>query len=111
MVVLKAILRFSRDVARQVAEADLLKHPVLVNALEPFVGKVNMLTTSGPLWKKWRSAFNPGFSVQHLIGQVPMVVDCSQEFVRLLDEHSSADRLFRMEEEVCRWDLGLDLRY
>lgn len=64
------------------------------------MGKVNMLTTSGPLWRKWRSAFNPGFSVQHLVGQVPMIIDCCKDFVRILDEHSSADRVFRMEEEV-----------
>ncbi|KAJ8109432.1 hypothetical protein OPT61_g7458 [Boeremia exigua] len=90
------------DVARQVAEVDLPKHPILVDVLEPFMGRVNMLTTSGPLWKKWRSAFNPGFSVQNIVGQVPMMVDCCREFVRLLDEHSSADRVFRMEEEATK---------
>lgn len=72
----------------------------MVDFLEPLVGRVNMVTTSGPLWKRWRSAFNPGFSVQQLVGQVPAIVDCGQEFVKLLDDHASANRIFRMEEEV-----------
>jgi cytochrome P450 len=87
-------------VARQVSEAGLLKHPHVVTTLEPFAGKLNMVTTSGPLWKKWRVAFNPGFSATHLIAQVPMMVDCCQEFIKALDGHASANRLFRMEEEV-----------
>lgn len=95
-------LRHHSDAARQVVEADLLKHPLTVETLEPFAGKINMLTASGPLWKKWRNVFNPGFSVQHLVGQVPMMVDYCQKFVRLLDEHASSDRVFRMEEDVCR---------
>lgn len=78
----------------------MLKHPLTVTTLEPFAGKINMLAASGPLWKKWRSVFNPGFSVQHLVGQVPMMVDCCQKFIRLLDEHASSDRVFRMEEEL-----------
>jgi cytochrome P450 len=60
-----------------------------------------MLTASGALWKKWRSIFNPGFSVQHLVGQVPMMVDSCQMFIELLDQHATCDRVFRMEEEVC----------
>lgn len=95
------LLTLRRDAARQVVDADLLKHPLTVETLEPFAGKINMLTASGPSWKKWRSMFNPGFSVQHLIGQVPMMVDFCQKFVQLLDQHASTDRVFRMEEEVC----------
>jgi cytochrome P450 len=72
----------------------------VVEFVEPFIGSVNMLTSSGPLWKKWRAAFNPGFSTQHLICQIPMFVDCCREFVRLLDDHANTKRVFRMEEEV-----------
>ncbi|KAF3040312.1 hypothetical protein E8E12_007633 [Didymella heteroderae] len=61
-----------------------------------------MLTASGPLWKKWRSIFNPGFSVQHLVGQVPMMVDCCQKFIRVLDQRASSDCVFRMEEEATK---------
>ncbi|KAF1934180.1 cytochrome P450 [Didymella exigua CBS 183.55] len=70
------------DVARHVAEPDLPKHPAVVEFVESFIGKVNMLTTNSPL--------------------VPMFVDCCREFLRLLDEHSDADRVFRVEEEATK---------
>lgn len=90
----------SSDVAHQVAEAELAKPAILADAVKPLVGTENILITNGPLWKKWRGAFNPGFSIQHVAGQIPTIVDCCHDFVRILDEHSSADRVFRMEEEV-----------
>jgi cytochrome P450 len=41
-------------------------------AIEPLAGKMNMLSTDGAFWKKWRGVFNPGFSIQQVISQVPV---------------------------------------
>lgn len=38
--------------------------------------------------------------MQHIISQVPAIVNCAQAFVDILDKHASANRVFRMEEEV-----------
>jgi cytochrome P450 len=50
--------------------SNLPKHEQVRNVLEPLMGPQNLLTTDGALWKKWRTIFNPGFSVQHLMTQV-----------------------------------------
>ncbi|OAL56575.1 cytochrome P450 [Pyrenochaeta sp. DS3sAY3a] len=34
--------------------------------------------------------------------QVPVIVECAQAFVKLLDQHASANRVFRLEEETTK---------
>jgi cytochrome P450 len=65
------MLRVVRNIAQQVSDSGLHKHPGVANVVNPLAGKLNMLTTEGAVWKKWRSIFNPGFSVQQVISQVP----------------------------------------
>jgi cytochrome P450 len=64
------MLTHYREIARQVSESGIKKHPNLGEVLEPLAGKLNILTTDGALWKKWRSIFNPGFSIQQVLSQV-----------------------------------------
>lgn len=90
------------DVAREVSESGIPKHPSLIDTIEPLAGKRNILTTEGQLWKKWRSVFNPGFSIQQVVSQVPVIVDCAQAFVNLLDQHAAADHVFRLEEDTTK---------
>lgn len=88
------------EIARQISESGIPKHPSLAETMEPLAGRLNMLTTDGAFWKKWRSIFNPGFSVQQVISQVPSIVECGEAFVKILDDHASAQHVFRLEEEV-----------
>ncbi|CAO2657275.1 Nn.00g034010.m01.CDS01 [Neocucurbitaria sp. VM-36] len=90
------------EAAREISESGLPKHPTLVEAVEPVAGKRNILTTEGALWKKWRSVFNPGFSIQQVVSQVPVIVECAEAFINILDGHASADRVFRLEEETTK---------
>ncbi|KAF2823462.1 cytochrome P450 [Ophiobolus disseminans] len=91
------------DIAQRVSESTLAKPPVLGAVLEPIAGKLNMLSTANyALWKKWRSIFNPGFSIQQIVSQVPVMVGCGQAYVKILDEHVSANRVFRLEEEATK---------
>ncbi|KAH8726829.1 cytochrome P450 [Phaeosphaeriaceae sp. PMI808] len=39
-----------------------------------------MLTTEGEFWRKWRSIFNPGFSIQQVVSQVSMYVTLISTF-------------------------------
>ena len=96
------LLKYYREVAREISESGLPKHSSLTQVIEPLAGKNNMLTTNGQLWKKWRSIFNPGFSVQQVISQVPTIVECGEAFINILDEHALADRVFRLEEETTK---------
>lgn len=96
------LLTYDREVARQISESGMPKHPSLTEVIEPLAGKKNILTTEGLLWKKWRAVFNPGFSIQQIVSQVPVIVECAQAFVKLLDQHASANRVFRLEEETTK---------
>jgi cytochrome P450 len=88
------------EIARQLSESGLPKHPTLATVLEPLAGKHNLVTSEGSVWRKWRNIFNPGFSTQQVISQVPAIIECGEAFVKLLDDHAAASRVFRLEEEV-----------
>ncbi|KAL6705889.1 hypothetical protein ACN47E_006349 [Coniothyrium glycines] len=90
------------EVARQVSESGLPKHPSLASVIEPLAGKLNILTMDGALWKKWRTVFNPGFSIQQVVGQLPAIIDCAEAFIKILDAHAQATRVFRLEEETTK---------
>ncbi|KAF2275080.1 cytochrome P450 [Westerdykella ornata] len=90
------------ETAHQLSEAKLNKDPALLDVVEPLAGRENILCSDGLRWKKWRAIFNPGFSVQQLMSQVPMIVDCAAAFVRILDNHAAHNDLFRMEEEATK---------
>ena len=73
------------------------------HVVEPLTGPSNLLLSEGAEWKKQRAIFNPGFSIQHLMSQVPIIVDILQNFVKVLEQHAEKEEIFRVEEEVgCR---------
>ncbi|KAH3912265.1 hypothetical protein HBI56_005760 [Parastagonospora nodorum] len=90
------------DIDRYISDSGLDKHPSLGGTLESIAGKWNILTTDGAYWKKWRTVFNPGFSIQHTVSQVPVMVEYTESLVKILDEHASAERIFRLEEETTK---------
>ncbi|KAF2868049.1 cytochrome P450 [Massariosphaeria phaeospora] len=89
------------------ADATLPKHRSLKDVIAPLAGHANMLSSYGPMWKKWRSAFNPGFSVHYLMQQVTTIVDCSEAFVEILDQHATTGRVFRLEEETTKMTIDI----
>lgn len=80
----------------------LRKHPALRETLRPLAGQENMVVSDGAIWKKWRSVFNPAFSVQQLMAQVPLIVDCGERFTQILDRLAVNNELFRLEEEATK---------
>jgi cytochrome P450 len=76
------------------------KHPAFAEHLGPISGEVNLLLSDGPVWKKQRAVFNPGFAPQHIMSQASIVIDVTEEYVRALDRRAAANQVFRLEEEV-----------
>ncbi|KAG9516228.1 cytochrome P450, partial [Aureobasidium melanogenum] len=83
------------------------KHPVLGEALSVISGGGDMLSSDGPQWKVWRSAFNPGFSVAHLMTMMPTIVDNVATFAQILHKHAVNNELFRMEHHATRLTIDI----
>ncbi|KAF1975398.1 cytochrome P450 [Bimuria novae-zelandiae CBS 107.79] len=45
------------------------------DTIAPLAGTTNMPISEGAVWKAQRAAFNPGFSVKHLMEEVPRLLD------------------------------------
>lgn len=65
-------------------------------------GPGDMVTSSGPHWKKWRSIFNPGFAPSQLMTLVPGIVDQVTVFAQKMTELSKSHEAFRLEELATR---------
>ena len=76
----------------------LTKHPMLKEYLTPIVGKDNLVTMEGPMWKQWRGMFNPGFSSGQIMKLIPSIVDEVVIFRDILRERSRKNEIFRLEE-------------
>ncbi|TKA82843.1 hypothetical protein B0A55_00995 [Friedmanniomyces simplex] len=86
------------DIMHEITVANSLpKHPAVDKFLQNFGGPGNLVSSEGALWKKWRSAFNPGFSASHLMSLVPLMVDECDIFCDVLTKHAKNKGLFRME--------------
>jgi cytochrome P450 len=80
----------------------LPKHPSLNDFLEPLAVAENIVSMSGPVWKKWRGLFNPGFAAGHILTLVPGIVDDSQIFANILAKHAENGDVFLLEEAATR---------
>ncbi|KAF2723236.1 cytochrome P450 [Polychaeton citri CBS 116435] len=77
---------------------NLPKHELVADFLRWFGGANNIVSTEGAVWKKWRSAFNPGFNAGHLMASmVPLIVDEMAIFTKIMEKKAQANELFRME--------------
>lgn len=89
-------------VCQQVSDYNAKKHRSMQSFLVPLLGRDDMVSTNGELWKRWRTMFNPGFSTQHLMTLVPGIVDDVLVYVDKLNEHVDMGDVFRLEEETTR---------
>ena len=59
---------FDTDMMNSITvQQSLPKHPEVDKFMEHLGGAGNIVSAEGGEWKKWRSAFNPGFSASHLM--------------------------------------------
>ena len=75
----------SPDMISQVMQDRLLpKHKGLRYFLKPLTGEFDLVTMEGPMWKRWRTIFNPGFSASHIMTLIPAMVEETQIFRGIL---------------------------
>ncbi|MCJ1404138.1 hypothetical protein MMC11_007363 [Xylographa trunciseda] len=76
----------------------LPKYPALRNFFRPIAGEHDLVSMEGPLWKKWRGIFNPGFSASHLSSLVPQMVQEMVIFCNILQEKAEKQELIYMKD-------------
>lgn len=76
----------------------LPKHPTVPEFLTQIVGKHNLVSMEGPMWKQWRVNFNPGFSANQVMNLIPGIVDEVVVFRDLLRVQASKNEIFQLEE-------------
>ena len=55
------------------------------------------MTMEGPLWKKWRGVFNPGFGASYLTTLVPEIVEEASVFCKILEERVTLGGIFQLK--------------
>ncbi|KAK5155969.1 hypothetical protein LTS14_005535 [Recurvomyces mirabilis] len=97
------LMIFDTDVMAEITVKNSLpKHIEVDKFLQNFGGPGNLVSSEGALWKKWRSAFNPGFSAAHLMSLVPVMLDEGQIFVDILKKRVRNNEVFRVERDTTR---------
>lgn len=66
-----------------------------------------MVLAEGAMWKKQRTAFNPGFSNQYLMEQVPQILDVFEKYVDALELHATRNEVFRVEEDATKLTIDI----
>ena len=100
----RMLIAISPELMHQYSQERYLpKHSAVQKFLDPFVGKHNLISTEGSMWKQWRARFNPGFRAVQVMNLIPGIVDEVVVFRDLLRERASKNEMFQLEE------LGLNL--
>lgn len=98
----------SADVANQVTVTHSLpKFAMQREYMKPMTGGMDLTTLEGREWKFWRSVFNPGFSIQHLMTMVPQMVEEISVFCELLKDRARTDKLVFLDPLTI--NLNLDI--
>ncbi|KAJ6258575.1 hypothetical protein Dda_6621 [Drechslerella dactyloides] len=66
--------------------------------LMPLTGANNMISVSGNAWKFWRTVFNPGFALQHLMTLVPGIVKDCEVFCKVMEKHAASGKIVNLEK-------------
>lgn len=78
-------------------EHPLPKHETLRIFLRPLTDGLDIVSMNGPLWKKWRGIYNPGFSLNNVMQLVPDIVRETLIFCEILQEHAQKQDIFPMK--------------
>ncbi|KAF2758982.1 cytochrome P450 [Pseudovirgaria hyperparasitica] len=79
----------------------LPKHFMVKRFMEQVGGyEGNLVSSEGIQWKKWRAAFNPGFSLTQVMSLVPQITEDVVRFRDILLEKAKNKELFRLEHDT-----------
>ena len=73
------------------------KYHMVKNFLNPLTDGLDIVTMEGQMWKTWRGIYNPGFSLSHLMSQIPLIVDETRIFCEILQEHAQKSDIFKLK--------------
>src|SRR5579859_5140069 len=74
------------------------------------VGPSSMLVTDGPRWQKLQKLFNPAFSPSRLELFIPVVVEETLKFVKVLDEAAYRESVIPVSEPLVVQSAAGELR-
>ncbi|KAF4628546.1 hypothetical protein G7Y89_g9608 [Cudoniella acicularis] len=88
----------SPDTLYQVTQQHPLeKVPAMRTFLKPLTQGYDIVTMKGEVWKKWRGVFNPAFSASNLMNLVPAMVEKTDIFYSILQEHADRQDIIAMK--------------
>ncbi|EPS35948.1 hypothetical protein H072_10593 [Dactylellina haptotyla CBS 200.50] len=90
------------NLAHQAAQVHVLDkdNDALDFVLKPLSGPDNLVSASGQIWKFWRTIFNPGFAVQHLMTLVPGIVRDCETFVEIMEKRAKKGEVIDLEKHT-----------
>ncbi|KAI1759479.1 cytochrome P450 4V3 [Hypoxylon sp. FL1150] len=92
----------------------LPKHSVATEFMYPLTGNVDIVSSEGELWKKWRSRFSPGFSPRNLTALLPELIEEAQVFVDglkgLAGKNEEWGPVFQLEEKTTNLTFDIIVR-
>ncbi|KAI1081024.1 cytochrome P450 4V3 [Whalleya microplaca] len=89
--------------------------------MAPLTANLDLVSTEGDIWKKWRSRFSPGFSPRNMLAMLPELLEEALVFVDCLKDLAGKDGkwgpVFKLEEKTTNltFDIiaraALDVRF
>lgn len=73
------------------------KFPPIKNFFRPIAGEYDLISMEGPLWKKWRGVFNPGFGAAYLTNLIPDIIEEALVFCEILKERAALGAIFQLK--------------
>lgn len=83
------------------------KHSQEAKAVDPMMGKANLVTSEGARWKMLHKMLAPAFSITHVTNQRPMVAEAVMEFRAILKKLADSGETFELEK--CAERMTLDV--
>ncbi|KAI1652537.1 cytochrome P450 4V3 [Daldinia decipiens] len=109
------VLIFDAVAAAQCTQVKSLpKDSVMHEYMQPLTGAMDIVSTEGELWKKWRSMFNPGFSQRNLTALLPELIEEAQIFANGLKDQAGQGEewgpVFQLEKKTINLTFDIIVR-
>lgn len=90
------------------------KHSITKDFLRPLTDGLDILSSHGEVWKKWRSTLNPGFSPRNIVAMTPELLEEMLVFVDGLENSAGKDGtwgdVFQLQDQTTNLTLDVIFR-
>ena len=83
------------------------KHVQESKAVDPMIGKGNIVTTEGAMWKKMHKMLAPAFAITHVTNMRPMIAENVMEFRSIMNKLAETREAFALEKYIERLTLDV----